>query len=74
MVALINHAHDRKQGSGGDAVVDHLQRTAAGTQPIEGKQTQHAESQVAHAGIGDQPFDIRLGQGDQRPINDSGYR
>ena len=73
VVALVDHAHHGEQPAGRQPVVDHLQHAALDAQPVQGEQAQHAEAQVADAGIGDQPLDVALGQGHQRPVDDAGH-
>ena len=74
MPAVINHADQQEERSGGQAMIQHLKRRAL--QPLggEGKNPQNHQSHVADRGIGDKLFQIRLHHGHQGAINDADDR
>jgi hypothetical protein len=58
--ALVDHTHDKKQRTRAQAMVDHLQDGAFNPLGVQGEQTQHDETQVAHRGVRHQLLDIML--------------
>ena len=72
--AFVDHAHHGEQPAGGQPVIDHLQHAALHAQLIQGEQAQHAETEVADAGIGHQPLDVALGQGHHRAVEHAHQR
>ncbi len=74
VVALVDHADQGEQSAGREPVIDHLQRAPLGAQGVQGKDAQHAEAQVADAGVGDQPLHVVLNQRHQGPVDDADHR
>ena len=74
VAALIDAADDKKQGAGGEPVVDHLDHAPLDPLHVEGEEPQHDKAQMGDRGEGDKTLDVRLHHGDQGPVYDADDR
>ena len=74
VAALVDQPDNQEERAGGNAVVDLLNHASLQAVRVQGKDSQRAESQVAHGGVGDQLLHVLLHQRDQRPVNDGDER
>ncbi len=74
VAALVDAAHQHKEGARGDAVVEHDHQCAL--QPAQGeeKNAQGHEPHVRHRRIGDQLLHVVLAQGHETAVQDGGDR
>ena len=70
MGPVVEHAHQEEERAGADAVVEHLEDGALGSDHGEGGQAQHHEAHVADGGVGHQLLDVALHHGHQRTVDD----
>src|ERR1700740_2567567 len=69
--AVVEHADQQEESSGGDAVGEHLEHRALHGNVLEGEDPQHDEAKVADAGISDKFLEIGLNEGDQGSVDDA---
>ena len=74
MSLFVDHTDEEEQRACANPVVDHLQNGTRHTLSIEREQTKHHKSEVTDGGIRNQFFDIRLGVGNCRAIDDADGR
>ncbi len=71
MPSLIEHPDDEKQAAGAYPVVQHLIDAPLHALHIESEHTEHHVTQVAHAGKGDEPFQVGLHHAHNGAVNDA---
>src|ERR1017187_7074730 len=71
MPPLVKHSHQHEEGTGGYAVAEHLIDGAFDGLGPEGKNSQHAESQVGDGGVSYQLLQIGLNHGDKCAVDDA---
>ncbi len=71
VAALVDHPEQEEQGTGRDAVVDHLEHTALDALAGEGEGAQGDEAEVGDRGVGDEPLDVLLHRGHHGAVEDA---
>ena len=74
MSSLIDHAYDKKECTGAEPVIDHLQNAALDALSVEREHAEHDEPKVAHTGECDETLHIDLNHCHPRPIHDAYHR
>ena len=71
VAAVVDHAEQKEESAGGDAVSQHLEDGAVHAGAGEAVDAQHHEAEVADRGVGDQLLHVGLDEGDQRSVDDA---
>ncbi len=71
VAAVVEEAEQDEQGTGDDAVVDHLEHGALDALGVEGEQAQDREAHVGDRRVGDQPLQVLLHGGDDAAVDDA---
>ena len=74
MGAVVEHSNQQEQRARADAMAEHLEHGALGTDDRHGGEPQHHEAHVGYGAVGYEFLDVPLHHGHQRAIDDGNDR
>src|SRR5713101_4540355 len=71
VAAIVEHADEQEERTGGNAVGEHLENCALHGDVLKGEDAEDYKTEVADAGVGDELFEIGLDESDERAVDDA---